>query len=56
MMSSLNVAIPATSRIPVLTLPVPAAPTTVAIPAPNVTVRLSAKLTVAAVPTADPLS
>ena len=52
----LKVAIPATSRIPVLTFAVPAVPTTVAIPEPNVTERLSAKLTVAAVPTALPLS
>ena len=33
--SFLNVAIPATSKIPVLTLSVPAAPTTVAIPVEN---------------------
>ena len=51
-----RVEIPVTFNLSVIMLSVPAAPTIVAIPTENWTSRLSPKLTVAAVPTALPLS
>ena len=47
---------PVTFNLSVMMLSVPAAPTIVAIPTENSTDKLSPKLTVAAVPTALPLS